>query len=517
MAAKTGAQAEKDTDGAQEGPYLADIFRFLWKGWPTVLSAASLGAALAALYLVYVSVSQPSTTSYREAIALTSKGTKPGFYPNGLAYSPTDIRSPAVLNSVFTAIKLSDFGLTQMDLASALTVAPYSPAERQIHLKFRPLLINDQLPAAERRRIEDEYQAALNSARADGALLTLTFNDSLSIPGQVSRKTLDAVLFNWVRLYVDELGVANAPNARGSKILVDEKQAAGLDYVQAYEFAKSAHEELRTRIAALSELPGINDVTLSETGRTLRDVAREADALGVLRIDGILAPIADSGLSRDAALTRLTLKSTALEANQNRVGLDRRMQLIDDIVRQSTAVSQRSAEAGTASATTLSQLSDSTVAQLVDLALKNADRPFVQELLTEKKELGKARSELTGRIETIERQIAAISAFETSGAQGSADLGSAELAGRFQKTIAIVAADLNRLWADIGTLTERVAATQLNAEKSIYVKMPILDSELSEGGLRSGGVWVRALMLLAFCTLAGLLLHLGRAALGMAK
>ena len=512
MAAKTGAQAAKDTDGTQEGPYLADIFRFLWKGWPTVLSAAALGAALAALYLVYVSVSQPSTTSYREAIALTSKGTKPGFYPNGVAYSPTDLRSPAVLNSVFTTLKLGDFGLTQQDLASALTVAPYSPAERQIHLKFRPQLINDQLPTEERRRIEDEYQAALNNARADGALITLTFNDSFSVPGQVSRKTLDAILSNWVRLYVDELGAANAPDARGSKILVDEKQAESLDYVLAYEFTKSVYAELQARIAALSDLRGINDVVISDTGRTLSDVAREADALGILRIDGILAPIADSGLSRDAALTKLTLKSAALEANQNRTGLDRRMQLIDDIVRQSTAVSERSAEAGTASATTLSQLSDSTVAQLVDLALKNADRPFVQELLTEKKQLGKSRSELTGRIETIERQIAAISAFETSGAPGSA-----ELAGRFQKTIAIVTADLNRLWAEISALTERVAAKQLNAEKSIYVKIPILDSEFSEGGLWNRGAWVRALMLLVFCTLAGFLLHLGRAALGTAK
>jgi hypothetical protein len=76
---------------------------------------------------------------------------------------------------------------------------------------------------------------------------------------------------------------------------------------------------------------------------------------------------------------------------------------------------------------------------------------------------------------------------------------------------------LNRLWTDIGALTERVAAKQLNAEKSIYVKIPILDSEFSEGGLRSGGVWVRALMLLAFSALVGLLLHLGRAALGMSK
>jgi hypothetical protein len=392
LAAKTGAQAAKHANGTQEGPYLADIFRFLWKGWPTVLYAAALGAALAALYLVYVSASRPMTTSYREAIALTSKGTKPGYYPNGLAYSPTDIRSPAVLNSVFTALKLSDFGLTQLDLASALTVAPYSPAERRIQLKFRPLLINDQLPAEERRRIEDEYEDALNNARADGALLTLTFNDSQSIPSQVSMRTLDAVLSNWVRLYVDEFGAANAPNARGSKILVDEKQAAGLDYVLAYEFARSAHAELRTRIAALSELPGIKDVTLGESGRTLSDVAREADALGVHRIDGILAPIADSGLSRDAALTRLTLKSAVLEATQNHTGLDRRMQLIDDIVRQSITVSEQGAEAGTASATTLSQLSDSTVAQLVDLALKNADRPFVQELLTEKKQLGKSQA-----------------------------------------------------------------------------------------------------------------------------
>jgi hypothetical protein len=315
-----------------------------------------------------------------------------------------------------------------------------------------------------------------------------------------------------VRLYVDELGAANAPSTRDSKILVDEKQAAGLDYVLALEFARSAHAELRKRIAALSELGGINDVILSETGRTLSDVAREADALGILSIDGILAPIADSGLSRDAELTKLTLKSAAVEASQNRAGLDRRMQLIDDIVRQSTAVSERSAEAGTTSTTSLSQLSDSTVAQLVDLALKNADRPFVQQLLTEKKQLGISRGELTGRIETIERQIAAISAFETSGAQESA-----ELAERFQKTIAIVTADLNRLWADIGALTERISAKQLNAEKSIYVKIPILDSELSEGGLRNASAWVRALMLLVFCALAGFLLHLGRAALTVAK
>ena len=512
LVAKTGAQVAKDTNGTQDGPYLADIFSFLWKGWPTVLSAAALGAALAAFYLLYVSASQPSTTSYQEAIALTSKGTKPGFYPNGLAYSPTDIRSPAVLNSVFTSLNLSDFGLTQLDLASALTVAPYSPAERQIHLKFRPLLANDQLSSEDRLRIAAEYQAALTNARADGALLTLTFNDSKSIPGQVSRKTLDAILSNWVRLYVDELGAANAPNTRDSKILVDEKQAAELDYVLALEYSRSALAELRTRITALSELGGISDVVLNETGRTLSDVAREADALGILRIEGTLAPIADSGLSRDAALTKLTLRSAAVDATQKRTGLDRRIQLIDDIVRQSTTVSERSAEAGTTSTTSLSQLSDSTVAQLVDLALKNADRPFVQELLTEKKQLGISRGQLTGRGETIERQIAAISAFETSGAQGSA-----ELAERFQKTNAIVVADLNRLWADIGALTERVAAKQLNAEKSIYVKIPILDSEFSEGGLWNRGAWVRALMLLVFCTLAGVLLHLGRAALGMAK
>lgn len=487
---------------------VSDVVRAVWSTRKSVAGSFSIGVAAALLYLAFASEWLPSVTSRQALISLDVRGAKAGYYPNGVVYSPTDIRSPAVMQSVYSALGLSQYGLSRSDLDTALSVFPYSATRGQIDLRYKALAANSNLSFEERSRIEADYAKALEGAVPDGALITLTFPDSKRIPATVSEKIIDAVLSKWSQLYVQDLGASNAPDSVDSKILIDESDVAGLDYVLAYRYLDGAQAELATRIDGLSQVPGISDVAIGSSGRRLKDVYRDVKAIGALRLDQTLKPLAYSGMSKEAEVTARKLKAAVVDTAEAKAATEQKIRLIDEIVAQTTSVSRTTGASSQQEGATLSQLSDSTVTQLIDLAVKNADRPYIRELLAEKQKLGSDVADAARRISELERLTTALSA-----RQQSTPPFNAASSKQFEQVALIAVRDMNELWAELNQLAITVSDSRLNGEKTVYEKVPMRDAEVVSGGLHDTWPWAIAVAIILFFSFAGMSLHLMRNAL----
>ncbi len=497
---------ERGGRSAVQGDALAAGFlSALWAARSTTLIAVAAGLFSALLYLAVIAFLAPGSTSYRQAIALNVPGAKAGYYPNGTRFSPTDLRGAAILKQAHAASGLERYGVTFVDFDAALTVRSYSPAMDQANLRFRSLMAQPAITLDDRRRLEDEYLKTIAEIGGDGALVTLALRDDQAVPADVAKAALAALLNEWSRLHIDRLGVAAAPNARDSALLLDEAAIAALDVPMAHMAIIGAQADLEARVRRLGTVPGFSDISAGTGKRTLMDVDRDAATVGTVLIAQVLTPIAKAGLARDPSMAKLTMSSLIGEDRIRAATLEQSIRRIDEIVAQADAT-RAGGTAGDGNTTV--QLGDATVSRLVDLAVENADLPFRRSLLDEKRRLGEALQAQTASIALRSVILAAIQSAETAPLPNAA-----ALAATFESAASTAAAAQNRLWAELNQLAELTGGADVNTDKQLYLPLQIRDAEMRSGGLRDMAVWLKAAIILATFAAGGLLLQLGRSAL----
>ena len=84
----------------------AKLIRNIWQGRRYIATAALLGLLLAVCALVFLRPISPERRVYNSAIVITFPGHESGTYPNGVAFSPTDLLSPVVLAEVHARNKI---------------------------------------------------------------------------------------------------------------------------------------------------------------------------------------------------------------------------------------------------------------------------------------------------------------------------------------------------------------------------------------------------------------------------
>lgn len=495
--------AVRNADGIAFLGQLLGNGRILWIG-------AACGLFLSLAYLAFSAFFLPGTTTYRQAILLSAAGSQTGAYPNGTRFAPSDLRGGLILSKVYAASNLQQFGITLADLDSALSVSAYTPALEQTNLRFRALLNQPGLSPEARRQLDDEYRAAISSLDGVGALVSLGFGDDQKVPPETAKSVLAGIIGEWARLYVDQLGVAAAPNVRDAATLVNQEMLTQLDIPQAYQAIGEAQGKLDLRIAELSVVPGLGDIALENGKRRLNDIKRESEANSLIGLSQILMPLAHSGIARDAEMTKVALANAIADDKAESERLIQSIRQIDEIVAQSISPGT-SSNAAQAVATT-SQLGDATVERLLDLAVENADLPFRRKLLTEKKELGSKLAALLKRSNSLDRIYSAILS-----AQAVPVPNSAKLIARFEAAAVDVSTTQNRLWDQMNQLAELSGGQNIDNSKQIYVSVPIADEVVRSGGIGERVLWLKALVLFATFVAGGIVLQLGRSALRPAE
>lgn len=490
-------------DAASDGPSLAELVARLRGSGRTLLFCGLVGIAAAIFWMVVYQQVNPKQVVYSAAFRFEAKGAKPGHYPNGLEFTPLDIRSPSVLDAVYNAVKRETATITRADLDSMISVSPYSPERELVRNRYVRMLGDKGLTVADRTQLEKEFLQALNEAGPEGTLIRLN-TVAGKIPQAAGTAIVESLLDNWSRIFVTEYGVANQPTAVQSKTLVQTALSETEDYPISYRRIEAATSELRARAAELAGLPGTEGITIA--GRTLSDVEREADEIDRTAIREILAPLAYAGLSRDANATAKKLAYAAQTMRDGMAELGVQSRMIDEVLNQAQSGFGVGATDETTAPgnTNVSQLGDAAAERLIELAVSNADRPFIQELLREKQEIGGRSASMSTKLTQIERMANAI-------AKPDAALGS-DAALLFSTTAMTATSDLNRLWSELNTLADAASGRNLNPARTLYSRIPLREEMTATGGVSDPRGWAVAVLLVLMSVLVGLAIHLFRSA-----
>ena len=277
---------------------VSDGIRHLWRGRIWVAAAAGLGLMLGVFFVVYTAVSKPSVTTFRSAISLTMKGAKPGEYPNGSQFGPSDLRSPAVLDTVYKNLNLDNFKLSRVDFANAVNVEAFSPGIDGITARYQARVRAKNITPEELKAIEDVYRSELAAAQSEGLQVLFTVDGKFGIPDEVGRQVVAAIPAVWSQVSINSLGVISYPVARSAANLIDQKLVDTLDYPLVFDYIESSEMELEKRLSAISQLPNSTNVAVQDSTMTLFDLQRRTLNARAFSIEKIMRPIVDSGLSR---------------------------------------------------------------------------------------------------------------------------------------------------------------------------------------------------------------------------
>jgi hypothetical protein len=259
-------------------------------------------------------------------ITPTFVGAREGKYPNRAPYSPQDIVSNAVVESIWTSQGL-EAAIPLAQLCRNLQVVSGGREIGQLRVEYIQKLSNTKLTSAERIALEAEYAAKTKAMNSASVTISLSGVDGMLTPDQMKR-LLAAVPVQWAQ-QTDVVGgrsydypIPRGSELRASGAALAEGSAASAAVVHA-ERLKDFANALQTSVDALALLAGSAGVR-DANGAALVDLSQELSSsrrnLVIPAYIDALAQARQSDPSGYAAirLTRQKLIESELESAKER-------------------------------------------------------------------------------------------------------------------------------------------------------------------------------------------------------
>jgi hypothetical protein len=444
---------------------VGDVVRTVWQTRREMIWGAASLVALSLAYLFLQRAAIPPTVAFRTGITVTMNSSEPGKYPNGSSFAATDLRSPVVLDEVFRANSLSDYGLDLGRFSDMVSVEAYSPVFDSLTDRFRTRLENKTLSFEERKAVEDEFKSAIDGLQGKGILVTLSVPESSKLPEVVAQKVVDDIPAKWAGIYVDKLGVANLPVPVSGSSIVDQSLVDDLDYPLMYDYLMDQTEKLAAQIAAIQALPGAISFVSSESGKSISDLRRELEGIDNFRLRLGLKPIVDQGLSREPLVTSVIYQNQIKSLEKDAAAQSAYSQRVSTVIgdfRSSKPGQTGVGETPTASVSSGAQFDGAFVDKIVELSKRGDGIAFEQGLLEKKLEYENANVKLNDRRERIVERLNAIN---QGALAGEVRL---QLEAKFRSASEKAATDLNSLWKNSNVFLAELNNKRLNFDKSLY-------------------------------------------------
>ncbi len=495
------AQGSSNEDGFSIG----DVFRYLWNA-KAYLGAGALAFLFAALlFTSFYSLVVPSVTSYRSSVTVTMTGAEPGLYPNGAAFAPSDLRSPAVLEAVFDANELSKYGLDLARFTNMVSVEAYSPVFNSTVERFRTRLDSKTLTFEERKSIEDEFRTAIAEINGKGILVTFFVPANINIDDVIALKVVNDIPAKWADVFINRLGVASLPIDVSGEKLVDDGLMKDLDYPLVYDYLTAQFKKLGDRIQSIEEIPGSSTILSKTTGKSISDLRRELESIGRFRLDLGMRPFVDLGLSRDKDLTSIMYSnlssSLELEALANTETANNITNVLGDFRAKNNSntgdtTAQTGVGSGVAPQGATTQIDGTMVDKIIELAKNGAGLDFQKELLGQKLDATTKNALVADQRRRLLLRLASLQG------NGSISFDRDKITKEFESRATLAATNLNDLWGESNQFLEDVNMKRLNFDKKLYSS-----SDISNDLRISHSPWIslRRLTIYGFALLLGAL------------
>ena len=248
------------------------------------------------IFLILVSVvigfCVPKETFYTQdvQIFLPKDGKGNYAYPNGQAFSPTDVISPAVLHKVYEGCQLQK-KISYEDFARLFSFTSVIREKQFLDEKYAKALQRRNITGAEIELLEEKYAKEL--AKLDQGIFCLSFKTDLRIPAKTAEGIPLKVLETWKGIYGVQNGRVpqNALTSKMEKELNAEAKGSPLIAVDRAIYYK---EQMQAFCLALKDVLGTRHLTLPETGESLDDIVSQLNYIRDCQLDILMQMILEN-------------------------------------------------------------------------------------------------------------------------------------------------------------------------------------------------------------------------------
>ena len=462
---------------------LRELIRSLWET-RFVVALALLGfAALFWLAVMVLGASQGMVHTWKAGIQFTFTGINEGTYPNGEAFSSTDLLSPVVLGRVYADNELEAHGIDRSTFFNAVSISNVAPNREFVVQRFRRELDRDRLSLTEIREIEDEFSRALARAARGQAEISLTLREGLrpgqpTLPDALATKVLLDIPRVWSRYMTEETGMFASDLSLYSVDVLDSSMYREMDFLMAYDALKERFRLLRSNLNQLGSLRSVSTVRDPETGLRVTDIRALVGELEDFVLEDVLAPSVTARVSRNPEMVVRFFNNRVEDLERRRLLMDTRARRVEQALQDYVSSGQSSGGemAGMgmsdelrmmSAGTTIPQFGSDFLDRLVQLGSDSGDIQFRQNLSRERLDYLLEAAELQSEANRLQQLIALISGEDIPG--GLDEDERVRLVQEVSEGLDQIVSEMRGLFLAVERIADRLNELRFGGQEAIYV------------------------------------------------
>ncbi len=365
-------------------------------GWAFGCALLVFLLGLTLVYLWY-----PDQKTAQVSFRLLFAGAEKGEYPNGMLFGPTDITSNLIVEEVFEANNLSQYGNFE-DFKKSLFVQQDNPRLESLEMEFRGRLADSKLTPIDRQGLERDFAAQSKSMLSAGFKLVFVRTERFrKMPATLAYKILTDILSAYAKDADKEKGALKFRIPVPTRKMMQRNIIEEEDYIISLDMIRLSIQRVQAALTALKSIPGADVVRVGSTRLALVDLQANLDDLLRFRLNPMIGFVRSTGATKNVTLTVQYLQHQLFALNLDRDAWGKRVKVYDENLRkylqQRASVSAENAGSGAQSSglggmgnvpALIPQLGDSFFDRLIELGKAGEDTIYRQEMVNKSIESG---------------------------------------------------------------------------------------------------------------------------------
>lgn len=376
-------------------PFLGPLLRLLHPYRRVIGGVLWLSALVAVagglVAWVIVPVQRTASLEFR----IDFDGIQEGQYPNGTKFSTEDLLSEPVLRRVYDENGLEKYAKFDR-FRTSLFVTSSNRALELLELEYTGRLADPKLQPIDRQRLEREFREKAASMKSATFSLVLARNERLrEMDKALMEKVLRGVLEAWAEDAAKIRGALKYDLPIYSKAMIQKDLLQSEDYLVGVDMLRTKVNRTIKSVDQLMKVSGIQVLRLPGSGPSLPEIRVRLEDLNTFRVGAMIGVIRTSGLSKNPASTLRYIESRLFDVRQEETLAQDKERKVKEAFgvyvgsekrgpgsAGGKAVTEGSAGTGREMGTTavIPQFGESFIDRLMQLANRNSDVPFRQDL-----------------------------------------------------------------------------------------------------------------------------------------
>ncbi len=459
---------------------VADLLGAIWetRRWVGIATLLTCLALIGLAALRYVAI--PSYNVYRHAIQFTFAGAGSFTYPNEAQFSLYDIKSPAILQTVFEENNLADYDISLDEFTEFVSVEPFAPTYDMVVENFRVRLENRQLTVAERRQVALEMRQAINALTSRNAVISFNIQGRQSIPAELGARLVNDIPEAWSNMFINQLGVVATPIAVSDQNIADEELAGTLDNQLLLDYLGESFSRTRKHLEALSELAFAQGSVDNVTGKSVLDLIRELEDLETFRLQGSFTPLIQLGITQNPDFIKITYNNRLRELQRDVLGVEAEMAAVQqtiDIFQVTTNTGDAQLPEISPNATSISEFGNNFIDRIIELTDSSLGFEYRRELSEKFLELNLSKIQFEQAINRTRERINATN--NTQQGENNRGAGQENAQNMIKAESKSIINSLNEIWQTANRVFSQISTDRLSYNGRLYRSIPLEPAHIS--------------------------------------